>query len=1307
MLGRVNIKGLAFSLLSDDMLQSRSVLTIRGTDENQKGKGKRGSGATDNLSTVLDPRLGTVTPGVLCSTCGSVPEVCNGHVGDVELCVPVASTLFPHFLPKVLNCICVACAHLLVTNTPERLASIKNTPVKKRLTDLSNRSLKVRGPCGSCGFSQPTRWTMIDGIVIRPEWPTTAVQVPVVTPQHVYGLLRMTSPDTSALFGFKSSSLGQLMYCRVPIPPILVRPTRPNRMEDDLSTRLRAIIQANRTMQGVTTTSPDLSRMDDGSETTNSVTSSDWKPRHKRNKITIVPEHLEAYYEVQRQCAGLQDSKYNVKNDLDYGRELTSVRHRFTATKHRRGRVRANILGKRGDYTARGVASPNTYIDPHEVGVPIHVCMHLTIPERVFVHNRQRMQSLVDNGPQQYPGANYVERDGRRFLLPLFKSGGDLQLGDVVYRHILRGDPVLMNRQPSLHRYSMMGYRVVPMVCSTFQLHLSVTTAHNLDFDGDEVNMFVSGSLEATAEITQLMAVEQNIFKDGKLLVGFVQHACLGAYLLTCDDTGRTVLPGTVVSRVLFSSRVHDVSVAAAMTGRTLMMHLIPTYDGTYTLTKSLLNQVAARCIRTQGQGTGTRWIGGVVRALEEYLLYAGSTLTFADCTTHVRDPVLIADGIRVISHEPDEKLAVDVTDRLRSMIGGLVHADLNSRPDGNNLLNIIESGAKGNRSHVVQNVGMVGQQFDVHSKRYGTLLSHDVPAAVARGLVVSSFSDGLGPVEFFHHLMSARVGLVGTAVSTAETGYCYRRISKCLEDIRISFDHSVRTANDKLILVTGGFSMESFYAIPLHTCLLDPESPRPEQDHIRRINARIHEGYLHAIPESINLPFDIMVDIPRAPEGDTSPRITSSDIFQAVSRLWDSLRRQFVPSEVECVLFTALSSRRLTSVHGVATQQHLRLVTDHVEHSLVRALHPTGTPIGLITSQSFSAPLTQIQLNRFHHSGEGSVLVGGVARIKEIINCMKTIQTPSMRIVPVEDVDVVTCAESLMTITLRRVVQTWTMQRQGHASIVLDRAFLIDRKIVPRLVAEALGLDGVEHTRDLEATKWEIWFPASDVRAAISTLLKTNPTIRGVRGVTDYYISSTSVRSGVEGEIVLTDRPMIVTSGSNLLAVLELPWVDCSYTTTNHIHEVYTVLGIDAACCAIADNLLDVMSSNSATVSQSYIRLIAHEMCRTGVPCALTFVGLKQSDTSILKLATFERSLESFVNAARTGHHDELRGISESVIVGKPVSVGTGGDFQVMHRPPGTDPEQPKRKRRRMSPVVVESADCGYHRQFDTVFEE
>jgi hypothetical protein len=343
--------------------------------------------------------------------------------------------------------------------------------------------------------------------------------------------------------------------------------------------------------------------------------------------------------------------------------------------------------------------------------------------------------------------------------------------------------------------------------------------------------------------------------------------------------------------------------------------------------------------------------------------------------------------------------------------------------------------------------------------------------------------------------------------------------------------------------------------------------------------------------------------------------------------------------------------------------------------------MYDPGTPIGLITSQSFSEPLTQIQLNKFHHSGEGTGLVNGVSRIKEIINCMKTIQTPSMKIILLNGHTI--DPQELLEITFKDVMAGWTDEREDFVTIELKKVFMMGRHLSPRMVAGLLDLDGrkVHYTTDLEDPTWSIWFESSAlptvdteqsiwIRSQVRVLVKKNQLLRGIRRLRDFYWTDVTIDHLVEGRLVQEKRKCLVTAGSNLIDILCLPWVDVEHTTTNDLMETHDVYGIDAMCKSIEHNLMSVMISNSASVSRKYIQVIAHEMCRTGIPCALTFTGLTQSKTSTLKLATFERSLDSFFGAACDGHHDELRGISESVIVGKPVSVGTGGDFSVLSVP-------------------------------------
>lgn len=125
-------------------------------------------------------------------------------------------------------------------------------------------------------------------------------------------------------------------------------------------------------------------------------------------------------------------------------------------------------------------------------------------------HNIDELRQLICNGPARYPGAKYIIRhDDRQIDLGMLvnRSDAHLEYGYTVERHLMNGDYVVFNRQPSLHKMSAMGHRVRVLPYSTFRLNLSVTTPYNADFDGDEMNMFVPQGYEAMAEVKELMAV--------------------------------------------------------------------------------------------------------------------------------------------------------------------------------------------------------------------------------------------------------------------------------------------------------------------------------------------------------------------------------------------------------------------------------------------------------------------------------------------------------------------------------------------------------------------------------------------------------------------------------------------------------------------------------------------------------------------------------------------------------------------------------------------------------------------------------
>lgn len=189
------------------------------------------------------------------------------------------------------------------------------------------------------------------------------------------------------------------------------------------------------------------------------------------------------------------------------GKPIKSISQRL---KGKEGRIRGNLMGKRVDFSARTVITPDPNLQLAQLGVPLSIAMNLTIPETVTHFNLERLKKIVANGPTQHPGAKYIIRpDGAMIDLRSIarSSNAHIDYGYKVERHLDNGDFVIFNRQPSLHKMSMMAHSIKVLPYSTFRLNLSVTTPYNADFDGDEMNMHVPQSLETKAELTSIMHV--------------------------------------------------------------------------------------------------------------------------------------------------------------------------------------------------------------------------------------------------------------------------------------------------------------------------------------------------------------------------------------------------------------------------------------------------------------------------------------------------------------------------------------------------------------------------------------------------------------------------------------------------------------------------------------------------------------------------------------------------------------------------------------------------------------------------------
>ncbi len=507
------IKGIRFGILSPEMIRKMSataIVTSEVYDEN--GLPMEGG--------VMDPRLGVIEPGQRCATCGNTLARCPGHFGHLELARPVVHIGFIKHIYDLLRATCRNCHRLKIPEDEmykyldlyERLKDRWPQLARSLAEHVKRKAIKAL-ECPHCHARQ---------YKIRLEKPTTFIEEGPggrLWPNKIREWLAAIPNKDLRVLGYdpEMARPENMVITVMPVPPVSVRPSilleTGIRSEDDLTHKLVDIIRTNEKLkESISSGAPEV------------IVEDLWE---------LLQYHITTY--IDNEVPGVPPARRRS------GMPLRTLAQRL---KGKEGRFRGNLSGKRVDFSARTVISPDPYISINEVGVPKEIAMTVTVPVRITTWNIDEVRKYVLNGPYKYPGANYIiDPNGRRIDLRFIKDlkaiAEGLKPGYIVERHLVDGDIVLFNRQPSLHRMSIMAHVVKVLPGRTFRLHLSVCPPYNADFDGDEMNLHVPQTVEARAEARSLMIVQEHLLSPryGGPIIGGIQDYISGSYLLSSKAT--------------------------------------------------------------------------------------------------------------------------------------------------------------------------------------------------------------------------------------------------------------------------------------------------------------------------------------------------------------------------------------------------------------------------------------------------------------------------------------------------------------------------------------------------------------------------------------------------------------------------------------------------------------------------------------------------------------------------------------------------------------------------------------------------
>ncbi|XP_030760113.1 DNA-directed RNA polymerase II subunit RPB1-like [Sitophilus oryzae] len=530
------VKRVQFGILSPDEIRRMSVTEggIRYPETMEAGRPKLGG--------LMDPRQGVIDRQSRCQTCAGNMTDCPGHFGHIELSKPVFHIGYITKIIKILRCVCFYCSKLLVSPCNPKIREIvmksKGQP-RRRLAfvydlckgkniceggdemdikkDEQNDPNKKQSH-GGCGRYQPS--IRRSGLDLTAEWKhinedSQEKKIPL-TAERVWEIFKHITDEECFVLGMdpKYARPDWMIATVLPVPPLPVRPAvvmnGSAKNQDDITHKLADVIKVN----------AELEKNETSGAATHILT----------ENVKMLQFHVATL--VDNDMPGLPRAMQKS------GKPLKSIKARL---KGKEGRIRGNLMGKRVDFSARTVITPDPNLRIDQVGVPRSIAQNMTFPEIVTPFNFEKMLELVRRGHSQYPGAKYIIRDnGERIDLRYHPKSSDLHLqcGYKVERHIRDGDLVIFNRQPTLHKMSMMGHRVKVLPWSTFRMNLSCTSPYNADFDGDEMNLHVAQSMETRAELENLHITPRQIITPqcNKPVMGIVQDTLCAVRKMTKRD---------------------------------------------------------------------------------------------------------------------------------------------------------------------------------------------------------------------------------------------------------------------------------------------------------------------------------------------------------------------------------------------------------------------------------------------------------------------------------------------------------------------------------------------------------------------------------------------------------------------------------------------------------------------------------------------------------------------------------------------------------------------------------------------------
>uniref|UniRef100_A0A9I9D6E9 DNA-directed RNA polymerase subunit n=1 Tax=Cucumis melo TaxID=3656 RepID=A0A9I9D6E9_CUCME len=1306
------VRMVQFGILSPDEIRQMSVVQIEHGETTERGKPK--------VAGLSDPRLGTIDRKMKCETCTANMAECPGHFGHLELAKPMFHIGFMKTVLTIMRSVCFNCSKILVDEEDPKFKQalrIKNPKNRlRKILDACKNKTKCEGgdeidvqgqdsdqpvkkSRGGCGAQQPK--ITIEGMKMTAEYkaqrkknddqeqlPEPVERKQTLTAERVLGILKRITDDDCKLLGLnpKYARPDWMILQVLPIPPPPVRPSvmmdTSSRSEDDLTHQLAMIIRHNE----------NLRRQERNGS-----------PAHIISEFAqLLQFHIATYFD--NELPGLPRATQRS------GRPIKSICSRLKA---KEGRIRGNLMGKRVDFSARTVITPDPTINIDELGVPWSIALNLTYPETVTPYNIERLKELVEYGPHPPPGktgAKYIIRDdGQRLDLRYLKKSSDhhLELGWDNETALVNLQDVFMNILMWWEDFD--GKIPAPAILKPQPL-----------WTGKQINLTRTSAWHSESETGHVTPGDTFVrIEKGELLSGTLCKKALGTSTGSLIHNAFSIGIGDTIADAATMEKINETISAAKNEVKNLIKKaqersLEPEPGRTMMDSfENKVNQVLNKARDDAGSSaqkslSESNNLKAMVTAGSK-----GSFINISQMTACVgqqnvegkRIPFGFID--RTLPHFTKDDYGPESRGFVEnSYLRGLTPQEFFFHAMGGRE-GLIDTAVKTSETGYIQR-RLVKAMEDIMVKYDGTV------------------RNSLGDVIQF---LYGEDGMDAVWIESQKLDSLKMKKKEFERIFRYEFEDENWKPNYML-----PEHVEDLKTIREFRNVFEAEVQKLEADRYQ-LGTEIATTGENSWPMPVNLKRLIQnaqktfkIDFRRA--SDMHPM----EIVEAIDKLQERLK--VVPGEdplsVEAqknatlffniLLRSTFASKRVLDEYRL-TREAFEWVIGEIESRFLQSLVAPGEMIGCVAAQSIGEPATQMTLNTFHYAGVSAKNVTlGVPRLREIINVAKRIKTPSLSVYlkpeankTKERAKTVQCA--LEYTTLRSVTQAtevwydpdpmstiieedidfvksyYEMPDEEIAPekispwllrIELNREMMVDKKLSMANIAEKINLefdddltcifndDNAEklilriRIMNDEAPKGELTDESAEddvFLKKIESNMLTEMALRGIPDINKVFIKCGKVNKFDENEGFKPEMEwMLDTEGVNLLAVMCHEDVDARRTTSNHLIEVIEVLGIEAVRRSLLDELRVVISFDGSYVNYRHLAILCDTMTYRGHLMAITRHGINRNDTGPMMRCSFEETVDILLDAAVYAETDHLRGVTENIMLGQLAPIGTGG---------------------------------------------